>query len=133
GEDEGVEVEADGEATAARVAGGGVGAHDHLAEERARARDVEIEGQHVGGVPTSEIARVEAADLAIVHHAHVELPIAAAKGVEGSLRGGAQPRRGATDPPLAIPDRDGHQAPGDPGAPPGFARSYARTMAETRS
>src|SRR5262245_29610660 len=128
-----VELEPHGDATAPRLARGGVGAHDHLAEERARARHVEIEGQHVGSVPTPEIARVEAADFAIVHHAHVELPISAAEGVEGALGGGAQPRRGKTDPPLTIPDRDSHQAPGDPGAPPGFARSYARTMAETRS
>ncbi len=123
--DEQVELEGHGHADPLRLATGGVGADDHLAEQAGRSGRIEIKGQHVGRGAAPEIACVQAANLAVTHHAHVELTVTASERVEGGLGGAAKAVGKNTDPALEVADCDGHQTPGegDSSSPPSGERA----------
>jgi len=118
--DEKVELESHRDADPLRLATGGVGADDDLAEEAGGSGCLEIEGEHVGGRAPAEITCVQAANLAITHHAHVELTVRPPQRAKGGLGGATHAEERDVDPALEIADHDGHQLPGEgnPSSPP---------------
>ena|SRR5437867_5972107 len=123
--DEEVELEGDRYADSLRLASGSVGGDDDLAEKASGAGRLEVEGQHVGGRPTAEIPCVQAANLAITYHAHVELTVRPPQRSKRGLGGATQAEERNADPALEVADHDGHQLPGagNPSSPPSGERA----------
>jgi hypothetical protein len=110
-DDEEVELEGHRHSDPLRLASGSVGRDDDFAEKAGGSGRLEIEGEHVGGRPAAEISCVQAANLTIAYHAHVELTVRPPQHTKRGLGGATQPEERDADPALEVADHDGHQLP----------------------
>ena len=107
--DEKVELESHRDADKLRLATGGVGADDDLAEE-AVGPGASRSGEHVGGRAPAEITCVPKANLAVTHHAHVELTVRPPQRAKGGL--GGRRARGTRTRPWRLLTTTGISRPG---------------------
>ncbi len=83
--------------------------HD-FAEEGGGHRALEVEGDHVRGPTSTEVAAMEPSDFTVVDDADVDVPIGSADRQESPPSEPAQSRRRDRDASLSIPDADAHGA-----------------------
>ncbi len=104
-----VELERQRHAEAPRLPHRRVGADDELSDEWTSIRHLERERQHVGTPGDSAVEAVQATDLGVIDHGHLDQPRRTAERGQRPIDGAPQTRAGNRDPPLPLVDDDGHQ------------------------
>jgi|RhiMetdeSRZDD1v2_1073273.scaffolds.fasta_scaffold71242_3 hypothetical protein len=103
-----VELQRQRYAQAPRLPHGRVGADDELSDERT-VRYLEREREHVRTPGDSSVEAVQATDLGVIDHRHLDDPRRTAERGQRAVDGAHETRARNRDPPLPLVDDHGHQ------------------------